>query len=133
MKLRSYCHGSPGPYPADALGVDSRLEQSHAGVHPRLSRADHREAVGRFGEVNEVAGRDERDARFDREPRHVTRRDLGLDVGRVDELAPRLYNDLGAVEQRSDEVAVSVIAWYSLMPTNRTLPVGSRCSSSTRK
>ena len=99
-----------GPYPADAVGVDSRLEQPHAGVHPRLPRPDHREAIGRLAQVDEVVGRDERDARLDRESGNVTRRDLGLDVGRVDHLAPRLYKDLGAVEQRNDEVAVPVSA-----------------------
>ena len=88
------------PDPADAIGVNSRLEQPHAGVDRRLPRPDHREAVRRLGEVDEIVGRDERDARFDRESGNVTRRDLGLDVGRVDDLAPRLYDGLGAVEQR---------------------------------
>ena len=46
----------------------------------------------------------------DRESRNVPRRDLRLDVGGVDDLAPRPDDGLGAVEQRYDEVPVTVHA-----------------------
>ncbi len=98
------------PYPADAIGVDSRLEQPHAAVDRRLPGPDHREPIRRLGEIDKVVRRDEPDARLDRESGNVTRRDLRLDVARVHESAPRLDDGLGAVEQRDDEVAVPVSA-----------------------
>jgi hypothetical protein len=67
------------PNPADPAEVDSRLEQPYAGVDCRLPRPDHREAVGRLGQVDKVVWRDERDARLDRESGNVTRWNLGND------------------------------------------------------
>ena len=42
--------------PADAVGVDARVEQPDARVHRGLARADHREAVDGLGEVDEPLG-----------------------------------------------------------------------------
>ena len=96
--------------PADPVGVDARLEQPHAGVDRGLAAPDQREAVGGLGEIDEPVGRDERDAGLDAEAGHVTRRDLRLDVRRVDDAPSRPDDRLRAVEERDDAVPVAVPA-----------------------
>jgi hypothetical protein len=40
------------------VGVDSCLEQPHAGIDRRLPRTDYRESIGRLGEVDKVVRED---------------------------------------------------------------------------
>ncbi len=80
-----------GPHPADAVGVDTVLEQPRARVGPRLAAADDRVAGRGFRDVGEFVHGDAPDIRVDGERRRVPRRDRRFEVAGVDDGASNVH------------------------------------------
>ena len=126
--------GVPRPDPADLVGIDVVVEQEAARVHGGLAGAEHGEARGRFGDVDELADRDQLDAFTDGEPRRVRRRHRGLEVGGVDQLPAHPHRRRLAGEPRAEGVFARVVAEVVALPEEADLTRARRAaSSSTRR
>ena len=80
--------GVPRPDPTDHLRRHTVVEQPDAGVHGRLPATDDRIPPRRLGQLDQTVDRDQPRVRFGIKRRRVGRRDRGLQIGRVDDLAP---------------------------------------------